>query len=184
MSVHVARKCPQCDREFFARASHVNRAIKMLAPLYCGKACASAARRIEVDAETKKALKAEYDSKRRDALADELKAQKRAHYEANRDRILARMVEYRKKRMPQHVEYCRRPEYKAYKVEYDKARNESEYGEWADAWRLLQDLEQEIRSQASAYERRVANGYYLRTAQKRRRELWQLKKNCNSTPAT
>ena len=77
--------------------------------------------------------------------------------------------------MPLHVEYCRQPAYKARKHEYDKARYESEFGNYVEALRLLQELEQEIRSQASAYEIRVANGYYTRNAQKRRRELWQLK---------
>lgn len=180
----VARKCPQCGSEFLACTGRANRAIKLLAPLYCGKACSSAARRIEVDAETKRTLKAEYDRKRREALADKMKADKRAYYEANRDRLLAQMAEYRKVRMPAHVEYCRRPEYRAKKHECDMQRNAAEYGEWAETWRLLLDLEKEIRSQATAYERRVANGYYTRNAQKRRRELWQLRKIPNSTLAT
>ena len=87
------------------------------------------------------------------------------------------MAEYRKIRMPKHVEYCRQPEYRAKKHDYDKKRSEDEYGEFAEAWRLLQDLEKEIRSQATAYERRVANGYYTRNAQKRRRELCLIRKN-------
>ena len=134
--------------------------------------------------EQKKAEKAAYDRARRERLGEALRAKKRAAYYANRDEILSKQAVYRVKRMPAHVEYCRRPEYKAKKHEYDLKRNSEEYGEFAEAHRLLVDLEKEIRSQASAYERRVANGYYLRTAQKRRRELWKLRINLNSTPAT
>ena len=48
--------------------------------------------------------------------------------------------------MPKHVEYCRRPEYKAWKHEYDIQKAAEEFGEFGEAWRLLLDLEKEIRS--------------------------------------
>jgi hypothetical protein len=178
--------CPQCAAQFETRAGHVNRAAKTGAPLYCGRACAGMARRLPMpkSAEQKKAEKAAYDREYRERIGDKLAAKKRAWYEANRPQVLAQMTEYRKTRMPQHVEYCRRPEYRALKHEYDRKRNEAKYQEWADAWRLLLDLEKEIRSRATAYERRVANGYYTRNAQKRRRELWMLRKTLNLTPAT
>ena len=180
-----ARKCAHCGGVFYPRTGHANRADKLGAPLYCGRACAGLARRLLVPKtpEQKRAEKAAYDREYRDRIGEKLAAKKRAWYEANRPQVLAQMTEYRKKRMPQHVEYCRRPEYRAYKHEYDRKRNEAEYAEWAETWRLLMDLEKEIRSQATAYERRVANGYYTRNAQKRRRELWQ-QKLTNSTPAT
>lgn len=180
----IACACPQCCASFEALVGRVNRAVKIGAPLYCSKACSGLARRVEKADDQKRAEKAEYDRRRRLEKGDALKAEKRAYYAANRDRLLAVMAEYRKVRMPAHVEYCRRPEYKAKKHEYDMRRNAEEYGEWAETWRLLLDLEKEIRSQASAYERRVANGYYTRNAQKRRRELWQIRKHLNSTPAT
>lgn len=180
----VALKCPQCGGAFTACAGRVNRAAKINAPLYCGKPCASLARRLPVPKtpEQKKAEKVAYDRRRRDEQRERLLAEKRAYYEANRPRILEKMAEYRKERMPKHVEYCRRPEYRAKKHEYDLARADAEYGEFAEAWRLLLDLEKEIRSQATAYERRVANGYYTRNAQKRRRELCRIRRT--STPAT
>lgn len=134
--------------------------------------------------EQKKAEKAAYDKARRERLGEALRAQKRAAYYENHEESKRKQAEYRKKRMPKHVEYCRRPEYKAKKHEYDIRKACDEYREWAESWRLLLELEKEIRSQASAYERRVANGYYLRSAQKRRRELWQIRKMAtNSTPA-
>lgn len=176
-------KCAHCGGLFAAKVSRANRADRDGAPLYCGRVCAGLARRVPKTPEQKKAEKAAYDRTRREEHGDKMKAEKRAHYEANRTQILERMTVYRKQRMPQHVEYCRRPEYRAKKHEYDRKRNEMEYAEWAETWRLLLDLEREIRSQATAYERRVANGYYTRNAQKRRRELWQRRKNLNSMPA-
>lgn len=176
--------CPQCSVEFERKAGHVNRSIKIGAPLYCGMACAGLARRSKVEKtqDQKRAEKAEYDRKRLAEKGDELRAKKMAAYYANHEHSLALAKEQRKRRMPYHVEYCRKPEYRAKKHEYDIARACEEYGEWAETWRLLLELEKEIRSQATAYERRVANGYYLRSAQKRRRELCQIRKN--STRAT
>jgi hypothetical protein len=149
--------------------------------MFCSKACCGLSRRLAVPKtdEEKKSEKAAYDRKYRALNAEKLKAEKAAWYQRNRDPDKERA--HRQARMHLHVEYCRRPEYRIKKHEYDRKRNESEWGEWAEVWRLLQDLEKEIRSQASAYERRVANGYYTRNAQKRRRELCQIRKNL--TPA-
>ena len=62
------------------------------------------------------------------------------------------------------------------KSDYDKQHRASEYGEFADTYLLLLEVEREIRSRATHYERRVANGYYTRSAQARRRALCQLSK--------
>ena len=143
--------------------------------LFCNKACFYLSRRNPnppSEPERKKA-KAAYDAEYRKKNAEVRAAQKREWFKKNYDPEKARVA--RKKRMPQHVEYCRRPEYKEWKSKYDIERHAEQYADFAECWRLLIDLEKEIRSQATAYERRVANGYYLRTAQKRRRELWQLK---------
>lgn len=177
--------CQRCAQPFEANAGRVNRAVKAGAPLYCGLACSHLARRLAhpPTAAERKAAKAAYDRAYRERVADKRRVQRAEYYQRTRDPEKERAL--RKERMPLHVEYCRRPEYRAYKHEYDRKRNEKEYAEWAEAWRLLLDLEKEIRSQASAYERRVANGYYTRNAQKRRRELWQQRKTMmNSMPAT
>ena len=173
MSVDVI--CGQCGHHFIASASRHGRAMRAGANLYCGIACARAARRMHKPDEQKKAEKAEYDRKRRQQHAAELKIKRAESYQRNKDPV--REAAARKKRAPQHLEYCCRPEYRKWKAEYDLQRRAKEYGPFADVYLLLLDLDKEIRSQATAYERRVANGYYLRTAQKRRRELWQLKKN-------
>lgn len=178
----MRRICPQCSAAFEALTGCANRADKIGAPLYCGRECAGLARRLPKTQEQRKAEKAAYDREYRKRDPEALKAYKALYYQEFRDREKERAA--RQARMPAHVEYCRRPEYLAKKHEYDIARACAELGEWADVWRLLLDLEKEIRSQATAYERRVANGYYTRNAQKRRRELWQQRKQLNSTPPT
>jgi hypothetical protein len=149
--------------------SSINRAIRQGKPLYCDRTCAGLARR--VPPKQKKEAKRVYDARRRVEKAAEIREQHRAYHQRTYDPVKAR--ERRHANMGRHVEYCRRPEYRAYKADYDRQYRADEYGEYTEAYLLLLDLEQEIRSRATAYERRKARGYYTRAAQQRRRELWQ-----------
>lgn len=172
--------CQHCNKRFERATGALNRAKRAGAPLYCGMKCSGLGRRINKSKAQKRKEKAAYDRTRRQELRDEIRSKKRAAYLANHAEILAKMTEYRKIRMPAHVEYCRRPEYKEKKVEYDKKYRAAEYGEFAETYMLLLDLEKEIRSRATNYERRVANGYYTRSAQARRRALCQARNRKNS----
>jgi hypothetical protein len=149
--------------------SSIRRAVREGKPLYCNRVCSGLARRVPPD--EKKETKRVYDARRRVELATEISVKKAAYYQRTRDPAKERG--YRRANMARHVELCRRPEYRAYKADYDRELRAAEYGEYADAYLLLLDLEQEIRSRASSYERRRARGYYTRSAQQRRRELWQ-----------
>lgn len=72
--------------------------------------------------------------------------------------------------MPYHVEYCRRPEYKVKKREYDlKYRAERQFGEFAEAFMVLSDIEREINDRATRYEIGRDNGT-INKAQLRRRQ--------------
>ena len=163
--------CPQCKREFEASSSRYGRAQKIQAPLYCGTECAGLARRLKEppsDAE-RKAAKRVYDARRRIEKADEIKAKKREYFKRTYDPVKA--AKDRKQKMPQHVEYCRRPEYKAWKREYDKRhRARKEFGEFSEAALLLQDIQLVIEQQATRYEIYRTNGT-LNKAQTRRRSL-------------
>lgn len=108
-----------------------------------------------------------------------MRAEKRAAYYANHDANLAKQAELRRREgeYEKHLEYLRTPEYRAKKRQYDEELRKAEYGEFAETWRLLLDLEKEIRSQQSSYERRKARGYYTRASINRRRELCKLKTN-------
>lgn len=183
MPSSISRVCPSCGVTFFSSAGRANRADRIGAPLYCCIACAGIARRSSKTDEQKRADKAAYDKSRRDTIGDKIRSDKRNAYYANHEYYKAKHKEYRAARMPKHVEYCRSQEYRAKKHDYDISKAKDEYGEWGDTWRLLLDLEKEIRRQSSWYDRAVSKGYFTRNAQKRRRELCQLRKNLNSTPA-
>jgi hypothetical protein len=164
----VNPNCGYCGAVVPQPQRAIRRAIREGKPLYCDRECAGLARRVSV--EQKKEAKRLYDAQRRVERAAELRAEKAAYYQRTRDPVKEREV--RRKNMGRHVEYCRRPEYRAYKADYDQQYRANEYGEFAEAYLLLLDLEREIRSRASSYERRKARGYYTRSAQQRRRELW------------
>jgi hypothetical protein len=166
--------CPQCRNPFEAKTAYVNRAVKIGAPLYCGKICAGLARRNKnppTDDDRRKA-KAAYDAARRNGpQRAEILAKKREHYYANHERISAQLAEYRAAHMDRHVEYCRQPEYRAKKSDYDRRRRaDLSFGDFSEAALLLSDIEREIAERASRYEIYLTNGT-INKAQQRRRAL-------------
>lgn len=166
--------CAHCGAKSQKDTGAVNRAAKIGAPIYCNRVCYGLAHRRKVPV-TKAQLverKRLYDAARRVRLRDRLKAEKSAYYQRTRDPERER--EIRKANMPRHLAYCRRPEYRAKKAEYDIRLRAAEYGPYAEAYRTLLELEKELRARATGYERRKAKGYYTRNAQARRRQLWQL----------
>jgi hypothetical protein len=172
MSIEIT--CAQCGTKSRKAVGAVNRAAKIGAPLYCDRVCYGLARRRAVPV-TKAQLverKRLYDMEYRRKNLARITAQKATHYQATRDPERERAI--RKANMPRHIEYCRRPVYRAKKAEYDAKVRAAEYGAFAEAYRLLLYLEREIRSRATSYERLKAKGYYTRNAQQRRRQLWQL----------
>ena len=94
---------------------------------------------------TGKAKKAAYDRRYRKKNLARKKAQAAAYFQRTYDPVKAAME--RKKKRPQHVEYCRQPKYRAYKRRYDKQRRASVYGAFADAYEMLKELQKEIRIQ-------------------------------------
>lgn len=176
MNLGVAVVCKQCDEAFYALAGHVNRAAKRGAPLYCGRVCAGLGRRKadKLTGEAFKAAKVEYDRQRRAKLGEELLAKKRAAYHAelaaNPEKVRAREKLNRSNRRAEHVEYCRRPEYREYKRQYDRQHlARKHYGPFAEAALILRDLETTVLERASRYELDLAAGQ-LGKVQRRKRE--------------
>lgn len=132
--------CPHCNVEFEKQLNYVNRAKKLCVPLYCSRVCSGLARRKNITPEQFKANKQAYDIKRRNGeKRQEILDKKNASWKANYDPVKA--AEYRQKRMPYHVEYCRQPHYKAKKIDYDKKhRAEKHYGDFADAFLLTEQI--------------------------------------------
>lgn len=160
-------RCAYCRREADKPTGEVNRARRRAAPLYCGRLCMGLARQKHVPDAEKKRQKAAYDEAYRALNRETRKAQKAAYHKATYDPEKAR--EERKAKMPAHIEYCRQPSYRAWKRDYDRRyRTQKEYGPFWEAASLLFDVEEEVRSRATDYEIRVANGTLNKALQRKR----------------
>lgn len=169
----VSIRCAMCATEVSREAGHVNRSRRKGDRLYCGRVCSGLGRRLQnppTEVE-RSAAKAAYDAEYRAKNRASLKAKKSAWFQQTYDPDAAR--EYRKARMPLHVEYCRQPEYRAWKREYDRQYRAREYGDYAEAFLLLQDVQTEVLSRATRYEIDLANGKLCKS-QKRRRQYENL----------
>lgn len=145
----------------------VNRARAAGLNLYCDRACSGVGRRKGKTAEQRRAEKAAYDAEYRARNAARIKADKAEYFRRTYDPEKAAIE--RQARMPRHVEYCRRPEYRKWKREYDmRFRDTKNYGAFAESARLLRDLEAECLSRMSRYEIYQANGLLNKAKQRRK----------------
>lgn len=165
-------ECAHCGKAAERPAGHVNRSRRLGLRLFCGRRCSGLGRR-DPNPPTKDervAAKRAYDAAYRRKNRALLKAKKAAYFRRTYDPAKAAIE--RKARMPRHVEYCRRPEYKAYKRQYDRQHRAREYGPFAEAFMLCIDLNREIKRRMTDYEIRTQNGT-LNKIQARRREALQ-----------
>lgn len=159
--------CAQCGLVGEQETGSISRAHKKGAPLYCGRECSGLGRRKHKTKEQKIREKATYDAAYRRERVAMLKAKKAAWHKQTYDPVKA--AEARKAKIPAHIEYCRRPEYREWKSGYDrKYRAKEQYGEYADAAFLVADIENEALSRATRYEMNLINGKLCKS-QKRRR---------------
>lgn len=159
--------CSHCGTLIEKAAGSVNRAQKLGKPLFCNKTCFGLSRRAGKSLEQKKEEKRLYDMEYRAKNLELIKQRKADYFKQTYDPVKA--AEGRKKRMPQHVEYCRRPEYKVYKQSYDaQYRAKKLYGEYHEAFLLLLQIDREVEARASKYEIGLTNGT-INKAQTRRR---------------
>lgn len=163
--------CEYCGDQGQQERGAVNRAIKRNARLFCSKRCAGLARRDGKTREQRVAEKAAYDREYRARDPQRRKAKKAAYHQRTHDPDAAR--EHRKAIREWHrtyaAEYRMRPEWKEHKREYDRQFRASEFGEFAECYLLLIDLEKEVRKEPW-YERAKTRGYYdnHRTAHQRK----------------
>ncbi len=170
----VAINCAHCGLSVLIERGAVNRANARSARLFCGRACAGLARRVDASDAQKRAAKAAYDKRRRGILADEIRAAKAAYHKRTYDPERARAE--RKARAAQHAEYCRRPEYRQWKAEYDRRHRAREYGDYADAYLLALEIRRECLARADDYDIRLSAGTLNKSLQ-RRREYDRLNRN-------
>jgi hypothetical protein len=150
-------KCAWCHKSFKKSVGGYNRAMKINSPLYCSQKCCGFARRKSI--KEKKRLKAEYDKNRRTEKAEELKAQRKAAYAIWGPKHRDKEREIRKKNMPKHIEYCRQPEYKKKKKDYDREVRVAQYGDFYESYELLEELVKEInRQMPDRFERYAQSG--------------------------
>jgi phage host-nuclease inhibitor protein Gam len=158
--------CPHCKKKAQKPNGAVTRAAKVGMPIYCDRVCAGFARRVEKTIAQKKEEKRLYDLQYRAARLETIKANKRAYFQRTYDPKKAAIE--RKERMPKHVEYCRRPEYRDYKAQYDRQLRAQVYGEFAEAFLLLGDLDREVNNRMTDYDIRVMNGTLNKRLQRKR----------------
>lgn len=139
---------------------------------FCSRSCFWVLRRIEnADTRTpeqKKADKSAYDAIYREKNREAKKQYHHEWYKANRNPEKER--EARKDKMPRHVEYCRQPQYKAWKQAYDRVhRAKKHYGGFYEAFLLILDIDAEVASRMTRTEI-YAQNQTLNKTQLRRRE--------------
>lgn len=160
--------CPQCSRAFTAEYGQVNRAKRSGSPKYCGRICSGLARRKGKTEERKRADKSAYDKARRLKLAERIKRGQAEYYQRTRDP--AKEAAKRKERMPKHVEYCRRPEYRELKQKYDKVyRAKTNHGEFWESAIIALEIRRTCLELSDDTEIRRQNGT-LNKHQNRRRD--------------
>jgi hypothetical protein len=176
----VKISCARCGKPRALRNGHVNRAKKHGLNLYCGRKCAGLARRKNKTRQQKVLEKRTYDIEYRKKNQSELKKKKAHYHKKTYDPEVARKK--RKKRAKAHAEYCRRPEYKKWKEEYDRKRRAKQYGPYADAYLIMVDLNKEIKSRSNKYEIHIQNKTFGK-AQKRDLEAQGPKRSYYYTPS-
>jgi hypothetical protein len=135
--------CPHCGNKKDKPAGHINRAKAGGYRVFCSRRCSGLARR---SGKTKAQLVKEkrlYDIEYRAKNLETITARKAEYHKRTYDPAKAAVI--RKKNMPRHIEYCRRPEYRAWKKGYDHVYHATKsYGNFAGVALQLQELETEI----------------------------------------
>lgn len=160
-------ECAHCTKLADRPAGHVNRARAQGNKLFCSRECSGIHRRKWKSGAQRKEEKRLYDMEYRDRNRAALKAKKADYYKRTRDPV--KEAEKRKERMPLHVEYCRRPEYRAKKKVYDRQyRAVKHYGAFADCFLLVMDIRDECLSRMTDYEIRLEKGTLNKSLKRRR----------------
>lgn len=154
--------CPACGKTAIRTISDINRAEKSGLRIFCNRKCAGIGRRKEFPISPRnpnwKEMKRVYDAEYREKNKALIRLKKAAYYAKTGPLNREKEREVRKKRMPIHVEYCRQPKYKAWKKKYDLDYRAREFAEYADAYKLLLEVEREIRKRATWVEIAQQNG--------------------------
>ncbi len=164
--------CQQCKKKAYFPIGKINRANKCGYKIYCGRNCSIDARKLHRSDEEKRRIKKEYDKQFRKLNADTIKKRKAEAFKKDYAKNPEKYKLIRQRRKEEHKQYCRQPEYKKWKAEYDKKYlAEKNYGEFAECFLLIKEIENEYDQQ----EVRQINNLHNKS-QKRKKE-WKRKQN-------
>lgn len=164
----VKVKCEHCGKSIMKYVGHVNRTRKLGGRLFCDRKCFGLFWRSNKTKEEKAAEKAAYDVKYRQNNLDWKMFQAAFQFTWDYQNNPEKYREWRSKRMPKHVEYCRQKSYRKYKKKYDlKYYANKKYGEYGEAAVILYEIESIIDKRLSRQDRNCHN-----KTQKRKR-LWK-----------
>ena len=173
--------CPQCQISVNKSPSAIGRAARDACPIYCGRICAGIGRRKGKTKEQLTEQKRQYDIGYRAKNRALLKVKKAAYFQKTYDPEKAAI--YRQLRMPKHVEYCRSPQYRQWKHDYDQVylakRN---FGEFWESALLARDIRNECLSRMTDYEIRLEKGTLGKSQQRKRDYERTISKEPQSSP--
>lgn len=174
--------CCYCNKTFFVKENNRGqrkRSIRLGLPVYCSKECAGLGRRTNETPEEKKVYKQWYDlfiriSRTEDEYWLDM-FQKAVYFHMDYAANPEKHRQRRKNKQEAHNEYCRQPEYKIYKKEYDEQyRAKKDYGEYWEAAIALKNLDKEIDYRESKRQNKI---YNKSTTKRKRAWRKQLKQN-------
>lgn len=161
-------RCAHCGKWTEKPAGHANRAKKLKARMFCGRTCFGLFWRHNKTDTEKKAEKAEYDREYRRKNDGWKDFQSAFWFVWDYQNNPEKYKKERQRRMNAHVEYCRQPEYRRKKKNYDERyQAHLKYGEFAEAAIILKKLEGLIDRQQA----RIDKDCHNKT--KKRKKLWK-----------
>jgi len=162
--------CDHCGAQIEKSPGHVNRARKLGMKLFCNRVCFGLDRRSDVTEEEKKERKRLYDIEYRSKNKEIIREKKKVYEQSPAGRAMQKRN--REKFKQTHLEYCRTPEYRAWKKIYDRIyRAKKDYGEFYEAALLLRQIEDEVDNREVMKQNQLIN-----KSQKRRRSYEKFKR--------
>lgn len=157
--------CCYCDKPFKVKENNIGqrkKSIRLGLPIYCGRKCAGLGRRTNETKDEKIAHKQWYDLFIRASMTDDERdldsLLNAVWFDYDYNKNPEKYKQWRQKKMPKHVEYCRTPEYKKWKKSYDENyRAQKEFGEFAESAVVLKEIEKIIDSKTIRIEKGCHN---------------------------
>lgn len=161
--------CDHCGEKTIKPNGQVNRAVRDEKPLYCNRKCSGLAQRCNKTSGELKEEKRLYDIGYRNKNSESMKIKKAEYFQRTYDPAEAAIE--RKKNMHRHVEYCRKPEYRAKKKIFDRKYVAKKcYGDLWEVQVLTLDIQDEVKSRMTKQQIRVEAGIYNKSQRRHRHE--------------